>query len=222
MEKLTSKKPGPDLQPVEGTLEVDNGKYETEWVVPPGEDGPYGRDGSQWNAVRQSDQSKARIKLYLHNKGDRRSVITGAIFTLRKFVAVPPCGVGAGIMVSASYDVELPRDLAEGQTVEVPMKQQVGPDETDGVERRVGREFADEDMGLEYLYQLDIALRHDDLDKPLAVGTVLIELPGTADDPTFMLSNYPEYVVAHGAAARLDGIRSPQLTNLLDAAGRQA
>src|SRR3954452_20226374 len=78
---------------------------------------------------RQTESSKPRIEVRLHNTGTRRAVLTSAVFTVRRRSVFEPCGSGAGLLVSTRYDVTLP-DRA-GASVEVPIDQQLGPDEAD-------------------------------------------------------------------------------------------
>jgi hypothetical protein len=180
-------------------------------------------------ASRQTDDSKPRIEVRLQNIGNRRSVLTSAILTVRREVVVAPCGLGAGLLVSATYDVLLPNRAAEGQAIEVPINQQLGPDEADRFTFNLGLEDPAKDFGLTLVYQLDIAVRHDNSDKPVDLGRVVVALPGTPRPDTldYMLQGLsinPEEACVQdffnklGQVSQLDGVRSPELESLLAAA----
>jgi hypothetical protein len=177
-------------------------------------------------ASRQTDDSKPRIEIRLQNIGNRRSVLTSAILTVRREVVVAPCGLGAGLLVSATYDVLLPNRAAEGHTVEVPIDQQLGPDEADRFAFNLGLEDPAKDFGLILVYQLDVAARHDNSDTPVDLGRVVVALPGTLPPDTLdymrqQLSTNPEepcaqdYLNQVGQVSQLDGVRSPELESLL-------
>ena len=177
-------------------------------------------------ASRQTEDSKPRIEVRLQNTGNRRSVLTSAILTVRKEVVVTPCGLGAGLLLSTTYDVRLPNRAAEGQTVEIPIDQQLGPDEADRFAFNLGLEDPAKDFGLTLVYQLDVAVRHDNSDKPVDLGRVVVALPGSPP-PEYTLP--AEFLSAEepcekdvlnklGQVQQLDGVRSPELQSLLAAA----
>jgi len=213
---LTAKEPQSELQAFDPVVENPTGSYEGV---------PDPSDPTQ-TASRPTDASKARIEVRLQNNGNRRSVLTSAILTVRKQVVVTPCGLGAGLAVSATYDVVLPRRPADGQTVEVPIDQQLGPDEADRFVFSVGAEFAGGvDLGLVLIYQLDVAIRHDGSEKPTDVGRVVVALPGSPPDfvlPRDISSPQPgceqDSLNEFREAAQLDGVRSPQLQRILASA----
>jgi len=175
--------------------------------------------------TRQTDSSKARIEIRLKNEGEERSYLTSAVFTVRKLLRVAPCGIGAGIVVGGHYDVVLPRKASKDQTVELPINQQVAPD---GVARfvfRVGRRFSNADTGRMFVYQLDVAVRHDGADDPTEVGRVLLLLPGSPamdelnfDLPPTQRGCVQDTLDSFREAAQLEGIRSLQFERTLTAA----
>lgn len=213
---LTSSEPAGELQGFEPVVANPINKYK----------GVPAPSNPALTASRQTDDSKPRIEVRLQNTGNRRSVLTSAILTVRKEVTVTPCGLGAGLVVSATYDVLLPNRAVEGQTVEVPINQQLGPDEADRFAFSLGLEDPAKDFGRTLVYQLDVAVRHDNSDKPVDLGRVVVALPGTPP---------PQYTLPQDIAnpqqkcekdvldklrqvQQLDGVRSPELQNLLAAA----
>ncbi len=104
-------------------------------------------------ASRQTGDSKPRIEVRLQSTGNRRSVLTSALLTVRKEVVVEPCGLGAGLVLSGTYDIHLPNRAVEDQGVEVPIDQQLGPDEADRFAFNLGLEGPAKDFGLTLVYQ---------------------------------------------------------------------
>lgn len=82
---LTSKEPGPAIEALEPV--VRNGARDHEIIDIP---------NSDFIGSRQTDRSRARVEVRLRNTGERRTVITDAVVTIRKLIAVPPCGLGGG------------------------------------------------------------------------------------------------------------------------------
>lgn len=177
-------------------------------------------------ASRQTDDSKPRVELRLKNEGERRAYITAATLTVHKLIQVPPCGAGGGVLLSGHYEVTLPREAGEGDTVEVPIDRQVPPDGVDRFEFRIGREYSPRhDEGRTFVYQLDVGLRHDGAKEPVNVGRILIAVPATPSVYALGLELPP---ASRGCtkpaledfreAAELDGFRSPQLEHLIETA----
>jgi hypothetical protein len=206
---LTSEEPGPKIEALDPV--VRNGASDYEVIDIP---------NSDFIGSRQTDRSRARVEIRLRNTGERRTVITDAVVTIRKLIAVPPCGVGAGIEVSNTYDVVLPRHASDGDSVEFPINQQIAPD---GVDRFVFTVGHNRDAG-EVVYQLDLAVRHDNAKEPSEVGRVLIALPGAPTTDRLYLDTPPaergcgqEVIDSLREAAQLEGVRSPQLERALTA-----
>lgn len=206
---LTSEEPGPEIEALEPV--VRNGASEHESIDIP---------NSEFIGTRQTDRSRARVEVRLRNTGERRTVITDAVVTIRKLIAVPPCGVGAGIEVSNTYDVFLPRHAADGDSVKFPINQQIAPDGVDRFVFTVGQGL----YAGEVVYQLDLAVRHDNEKEPFEVGRVLIALPGAPttapnylDDPPAPRDCGDEVIDSLREAAQLEGVRSPQLERVLEA-----
>lgn len=208
---LTSEEPGPEIEALEPV--VHNGASDYESINIP---------NSDFIGSRQTDRSRARVEVRLRNTGERRTVITDAVVTIRKLIAVPPCGVGGGIEVSNTYEVVLSRHAADGDSVEFPINQQIAPDGVDRFVFTVGHDY--EDAGLIFVYQLDLAVRHDNEKEPSEVGRVLIALPGAPTTDRLYLDSPPaqrgcgqDVIDSLREAAQLEGVRSPQLERALTA-----
>src|SRR3954447_17297263 len=129
---------------------------------------------------RQTEASKPRIEIRLHNTGTRRAVLTAAVFTVRRLALFEPCGRGAGLLVSSRYDVTLP-DHA-GASAEVPIDQQLGPDEADRFSFRLTAPgVLTRLQGDTLFYELDVGVRHDNDPAPLNVGRAVVAIPGAPD-----------------------------------------
>ncbi len=205
---LASEDPGPSIQALEPV--VHNPESESKVLTL----------SSGLAASRRTDRSKARIEIRLQNTGERRTYITEAIVTVRKVIAIPPCGVGAGLRLSAAYDILIPRDAGPGDTVEVPINQTIPGDGVDRFVFRIDRREGETDLA-DSIYQLDLAVRHDNAAKPIDVGRVVISLPGApwagafkTDDPSGC--QLPVFDAVKEAAG-LDGVKSPQLENVFAA-----
>jgi hypothetical protein len=130
----------------------------------------------------QTKDSVPIIEVILHNTGNRRSVVTRAAFTIQNLVNIEPCTTPtSGLNISSSYDIELPTRSRIGQTIEVPISQQLGADEADRFIFRLGSPihyyFPDDSRGA-FVYRLAVSLSHDNEKDPLNVGTVVISVPG--------------------------------------------
>jgi hypothetical protein len=206
---LGSDEPGPSIQALEPVVHNPESEYEG-LTLPSG-----------LAATRRTDRSKARIEIRLQNTGERRTYITEAIVTVRKVIAVPPCGVGAGIRLSAAYDILLPRDARPGDTVEVPINQTIPGDGVDRFVFRVDRRKGELDL-TDFIYQLDLAVRHDNAADPIDVGRVVVSLPGAPRVDSFRIEDpsgcqLPVFAAVN-EAADLDGVMSPPLENVFAAA----
>jgi hypothetical protein len=212
---LTSKEPEPELQGLDPVVHNGIAKFRYSNPATP-----------TLGTSHQTDESKARIEIRLKNNGDQRTYLTSAIFTVRKQIVITPCGLGAGVPISGSYEVVLPRRSAPGEKVEVPIDQQIGPDEADRFVFRVGPELSERDLGLTLVYQLDIAVRHDGSDEPAGVGQAVIALPGSPRDfilPSDIVGRPPtgcaqDTLNKLREAAQLDGVRSPEFQSVLASA----
>jgi len=170
-------------------------------------------------AFHQTDGSKPRVEIRLHNVGNQRAVLTSARFTVRRFAIVSPCGQGAALFVSRKYDVTLPEGA--GRTVEVPIDQQLGPDQADRFVFRLTAQGYKRHIADALVYEIDVSVMHDNSPKPLRVGRVVIAIPGALEPDRLSGFN------ANGdqcpkrppdeqrMAATFTGVRSPELDSYL-------
>lgn len=175
--------------------------------------------GSGQTAVGHLDASKPRVEVRVHNTGTRRAVLTSARFTITDYARIVPCGLGAGLVVSARYDVVLAVDPRPGQAIEVPINQQLGPDEADRFVFRVGVGDALEKVLNEVLvYELRVTVAHDNDPRPVDVGRVIVAVPGAPEAESLRFFNVPGTTkcseVPSSAARRavaFKGTRSPEV-----------
>jgi hypothetical protein len=194
---------------------VQNGEMESD-AVPAGEN---------LTASRQTDASKPRVEVRLHNTGTRRSVLTSARFTITDFARITPCGLGAGLVASARYDVVLPIAPRPGQVLETPINQQLGPDQADRFVFRLGVGKAiDEILGLTLVYELRVAVAHDNESEPVDVGRVVVALPGASSPADLQFFPAPgtndcteDPPPAVRRVVRFEGVRSPEVDQMLEA-----
>lgn len=175
-----------------------------------------------WSAAQQTEASKARIEIRLHNLGAQRSVLTSAKFTIERLAIIRPCGQGASLPVTGRYDVSLPEQA--GPTVEVPIDQQIGPDQADRFTFRIiSQAYFQRHTADVLVYQLRVSVMHDDSPSPLDVGEVVVAVPGV---PTIMRPAYfavpgratcvPAPPATQRIAASFLGARSAELARFLD------
>jgi hypothetical protein len=130
----------------------------------------------------QTKDSVPSIEVILHNTGNRRSVITRASVTIKDRVSIEPCFTpNAELRISGNYDIELPTKSRIGQTIEVPVSQQLGADEADRFIFRFGSPVHYHYPGVSrgaFVYWLGLSLRHDNEKDPLNVGSVVLSVPG--------------------------------------------
>jgi hypothetical protein len=173
-------------------------------------------------AFRQTNASKPRVEIRLHNLGTQRADLTSARFTIRRFATIRPCGQGAAVVVSAQYDVTLPERA--GATVEVPIRQELGADEVDDFAFRITSRNYDRQHAADVLvYELDVSVMHDNSPDPLPVGRVVVAIPGAPDvggfNPGFRVPGQSACPMRpppeQRAAATFDGVMSPELDRYL-------
>jgi hypothetical protein len=176
-------------------------------------------------ASRQTDASKPRVEVRVHNTGTRRSVLTSARFTITDFARITPCGLGAGLVASARYDVVLPIAPPSGQVLETPINQQLGPDQADRFVFRLGVGRAIEDvLGETLVYELRVAVVHDNEPRPVDVGRVVVALPAAVPPDLLQAFNAPgtddcveDAPPAMRRALQFKGVRSPELDQMFEA-----
>lgn len=175
-----------------------------------------------------------RLQVTLHNTGNERAIIKRALFRIHHFSQIPNCVSEGELPVSKTYDIILPVNPHADQLVEAPVSQQLGTDEAD---RFTFTLTVPQDINKpsSYIYQLEVALLHDEGQTPLKLGNVLVALPGlpSAAGGDFWPS-VPGSLGSFGAQAvaclksnslklhqmlALDGKRSQQLRDLADQLG---
>jgi len=123
------------------------------------------------------DEERGQIEVAVRNIGDLVSVINRAEFWIRDFRDLDLCAVGAYLLPSAAYDLELPQFDAKGKTIFVDVSQVLRPNEADRFTFRVGlQEPPPVASTTTNLYQLRMRLYHDRAQTPLLAGTVAIAL----------------------------------------------
>jgi hypothetical protein len=181
--------------------------------------------GDNLTASRQSDASKPRVEVRVHNTGTRRSVLTSARFTITDFARITPCGLGAGLVASARYDVVLPIAPRSGQVLETPINQQLGPDQADRFVFRLGVGRAIEEvLGETLVYELRVAVVHDNEPKPVDVGRVVVALPSAVPPDFLQAFSAPgtndcveDPPPAFRRALQFEGTRSPEVDQMFEA-----
>jgi hypothetical protein len=121
------------------------------------------------------------VELLVHNAGLDSSVVSRARIEVLAAHRLPLCYTQGDLPLSEGYDLQLPGDAAQGDVVEAPLHQQIGPLGND----RFGIDLGVDDSGGEegrpfpgvHLFELSLSLTHDGLDQPLSMGTVLISIP---------------------------------------------
>jgi len=181
--------------------------------------------GDNLTASRQTDASKPRVEVRLHNTGTGRSVLTSARFTITDFARITPCGLGAGLVASARYDVVLPIAPRSGQVLETPINQQLGPDQADRFVFRLGVGKAIEEiLGETLVYELRVAVVHDNEPEPVDVGRVVVALPGAVPPDFLQAFTAPgtndcveDPPPAFRRALQFKGARSPEVDQMFEA-----
>lgn len=134
-------------------------------------------DGDHLEAGRPNPKLEVKV----HNTGTRRVVITHGQVEVRQLIVLPWCEApGAALRETGRYDVALPASPGSNGVVEVPVNQQVGPDEADRFAFSFGVVRTEPPESVRYtvrVYQLDVALRHDGGGAPVKVGTFVLALP---------------------------------------------
>src|ERR1700683_1123848 len=74
---------------------------------------------------------KSEVQIILHNVGNERSIIKRAVVRILHSDQVHLCFSQGSLGLSESYAVTLPDSPAPGQTVEVPLHEQLASDEAD-------------------------------------------------------------------------------------------
>ncbi|WP_433476498.1 hypothetical protein ACQPZP_05275 [Spirillospora sp. CA-142024] len=134
---------------------------------------------------KDADSRPVSLDIKLHNTGTRRSIIKRAVLSIHKFTMFKECaGQGGGLGVSATYGLNMPVRPKPGQKVEVPLSQQLGPDEADRfkIELNLPQSSAwieNPDQGKLFVYQVGVTLIRDTNSKAVNLGDAVVALPIT-------------------------------------------
>lgn len=135
----------------------------------------------------QFPQGQSRLEMLIHNAGDGRSVVSRARIEIRRLDPLPICFTQGGLALSESYDAQLPASAEPGDVVEVPLHQQLGPDQADRftIDLSVLPDETEEFSGY-YLFELQVSLLHDGEPRPLDVGKALVSIPVPPGSEAFL------------------------------------
>lgn len=161
------------------------------------------------------------VAIRLHNRGNQRTILTNAKLSVREVAAVDFCQAGGTLDVSGNYDVVLPASAEVGDTLDVPLSQQLGADQADVFTISFTTD-PDDDQFQYRIYELGLSLEHD-TDRVLDAGSFLISVPlapfdfDLLTDENKVSSEAACYAANEAAVARiLDGgaVRSEQFDEL--------
>ncbi|GAA1790386.1 hypothetical protein GCM10009735_22480 [Actinomadura chokoriensis] len=139
----------------------------------------------------------ASLDIKLLNTGDRRSVIKRAIVSIRKFSLIEVCfSQGGGLDVSATYGLTMPVHPTPGQELEVPLSQEIGPDEADRFKLNLRLPEAAAEVGRNldaerfFVYHIGVQLVRDRESHKVNAGDAVVVLPGpfTVNPQDFFLT----------------------------------
>jgi hypothetical protein len=136
---------------------------------------------------------KPAVEVIVRNGGAGRAVISRAEIKILRMYSLPLCWTQGSLPVSEIYGAQLPVDAKPGDVVEVPLHQQVGPNQADRFEIGVSAigevlEGKSELSGL-YLFEFEVSLAHDGEETALPIGTALLSLPEVPLSSEFLLLN---------------------------------
>lgn len=123
------------------------------------------------------------IELLLQNAGTGRSVVNQAQIEVKRVDLLPLCFTQGELPLSERYGARLPTDAHPGETVEVPLHQQLAADRADRFELALGLDPNPAELNVEgqlpgvYLFELDVSVTSDGKERPLEIGKALISLP---------------------------------------------
>jgi hypothetical protein len=134
--------------------------------------------------VVKQTQDKPSAEVILHNLGSQRSIVTEAQTQILAAGQLTLCGSQGELDLSENYNVLLPATPAAGEVISTPLHEQLAGDEAD----RFSLSFATvgsaslKEFKLPqriHVYELQLALLHDDQGSPLQLGKVVIAVPTT-------------------------------------------
>jgi hypothetical protein len=156
----------------------------------------------------EGESGPPRVEVVLHNAGTGRSIVTRATFHILHVVELTQCFTQGGFPLSGNYDVVLPRDPKAGQTVTVPVHEQLTGDEADRFTLSLAEESETQSgQSLEggplhvYVFQLEVSLKHDGSAKFDKLGKILVAVPTIPELEGFFLTK--QILSPAGRAQRL-------------------
>lgn len=152
-----------------------------------------------------------KLEVLLDNAGGKRSVVSGARIEIVSVDLLRPCFSQGDLPAGGRYGLRLPIEAKAGETIEVPLHQQLAADEAERLEISLGlgeqgRERGGMLSGM-YLFELNVSLLHDGQPQPLPIDRALVALPGlpnpgeyfwTSDSPHFL----DEYIIGSDLSPR--------------------
>jgi hypothetical protein len=119
-----------------------------------------------------------QVYFSLRNTGNQLAIITGLKLQVQQFAQVPECYSSGSLGTTGWSTVELPAKPSPGQTVTVPVSQQVAPDSADKFE--VSIHVSKNALGI-HLYRLQAWIIYDK-QVALKAGYLLASLPVQPQD----------------------------------------
>jgi hypothetical protein len=148
-----------------------------------------GGDGEEGQAVRSNERLEVvdlgvhnspdgtSIDLSVRNIGELVSVATSARFRIRSFAILGACLPEAYLLPTHKYPLVLPTEDAKGQTRDVKISQEIGPNEADRFTFPVTVDDPQLTSTVSYLYRIDVAVFHDRRPTPVRAGEVWLAEP---------------------------------------------
>jgi hypothetical protein len=135
---------------------------------------------------KDGERRPVSLDIKVLNTGTQRSIIKRAVVTIRKFSMLTVCaGEGGGLDVSATYGLKMPTHPIPGQRIEIPVSQQIGPDEADRFKLNLRLPEAaawvggNPDAGKLFIYHIGVELVRDKDSTKLEAGEAVAALPTT-------------------------------------------
>lgn len=134
-------------------------------------------------AVLNGPTGKPRVEVILHNVGTGRSIVTRASFRILHVAELTECFTQGGMSLSNDYDVILPPNPTPGESITIPVHEQLAGDEADRFALSLA-ESSETAAGQQtygkahlYVFQLALSIHHDGDPVPDRLGNVVISVP---------------------------------------------
>jgi hypothetical protein len=142
----------------------------------------------RWGQLLVTDGIEGKEEAFditIRNLGSGDALLTGLDLTVRDFAYIPICASQGEVVGSGSYRLKMPDNPKAGETVSVPLHQDVKPSEPDRFtvnasapeDRYVVRDGSRNRVGASYVYLVDLTLHSDLESQPLSLGSALISVP---------------------------------------------